>query len=148
MSIIKIAIEVLDYNSIVDFFLSTIQDFPDLKKRCYLEERAMKLSKYAEFVTCRTHLGKMVGMIAFYRNRPPLCYITHVSVLVGYRGNGLFERMCTYLVDTIDINQYQLMELEVKKNNVSAIGCYRKCGFEFLDKERGESLYMVKWLKK
>lgn len=144
---VKIAIESLDYESVVDFFLSTVQDFPDFKSSRYLEDRAMKLSEFAEFVTCRTFSGKMVGMIAFYRNRPPLCYITHVSVLARYKGYGMFGKMCDYLTNAINAaNRYQLIKLEVRKDNQSAIECYRRFGFEFVNNDSGKSVYMVKWL--
>jgi hypothetical protein len=74
--------ERLDLKDVLDFFVLTTNDFPDFKEYNFLENRAKKISDLADFVTCRTLTGKLIGMIAFYMNRPPLCYITHVSLLV------------------------------------------------------------------
>lgn len=89
--------ERLDLKDVLDFFVLTTNDFPDFKEYNFLENRAKKISDLADFVTCRTLTGKLIGMIAFYMNRPPLCYITHVSLLDGYKGLGLFKRMYVFL---------------------------------------------------
>ena len=142
----NIGIEFLDYESVFNFFLLTSSDFPDFQDPLFLKERAMKLSKFAEFVTCRTAVGEKVGMIAFYRNNPPLCYISHFSVLESYKGLGLFRQMYFLLEQVVCATGYSLIKLEVSRDNVLAINCYRSCGFEFVDNGLSKSLYMEKLL--
>ena len=83
--------ERLDLKDVLDFFVLTTNDFPDFKEYNFLENRAKKISDLADFVTCRTLTGKLIGMIAFYMNRPPLCYITHVSLLAYIIHSGFIS---------------------------------------------------------
>ena len=131
MNRIIIKMERLDLKDVLDFFILTTNDFPDFNDDHFLESRAKKISNLADFITCRTLSGNLIGMIAFYMNRPPLCYISHVSLLGGYKGQGL-------------LNGYTLMKLEVLKSNISAINSYCNCGFKIIDNDSSERFFMVK----
>ena len=120
--------ERLDLKDVLDFFVLTTNDFPDFKEYNFLENRAKKISDLADFVTCRTLTGKLIGMIAFYMNRPPLCYITHVSLL---------ERR-------VSLNGCMLVKLEVLKNNIYAIKSYCNCGFKIVDNDSDKRFFMIK----
>lgn len=136
--------ERLDLKKVLDFFVLTINDFPDFKVDHFLENRAKKISDLADFVTCRTLTGELIGMIAFYMNRPPLCYITHVSLLDGYKGLGLFKRMYIFLERRVSLNGCMLVKLEVSKDNISAINSYCNCGFKIVDNFSGDRFFMLK----
>ena len=137
MNRIIIKMERLDLKDVLDFFILTTPDFNDDH---FLESRAKKISNLADFITCRTLSGNLIGMIAFYMNRPPLCYITHVSLLGGYKGQGLFKEMYDFLERKVSLNGYTLMKLEVLKSNISAINC----GFKIIDNDSSERFFMVK----
>ena len=136
--------ERLDLKDVLDFFVLTTNDLPDFKEYNFLENRAKKISDLADFVTCRTLTGKLIGMIAFYMNRPPLCYITHVSLLDGYKGLGLFKRMYVFLERRVSLNGCMLVKLEVLKNNIYAIKSYCNCGFKIVDNDSDKRFFMIK----
>ncbi|MBC5632684.1 GNAT family N-acetyltransferase [Parabacteroides hominis] len=144
MNRIIIKMERLDLKDVLDFFILTTNDFPDFNDDHFLESRAKKISNLADFITCRTLSGNLIGMIAFYMNRPPLCYITHVSLLGGYKGQGLFKEMYDFLERKVSLNGYTLMKLEVLKSNISAINSYCNCGFKIIDNDSSERFFMVK----
>lgn len=141
-----IKIERLDLKDVLDFFILTTNDFPDFNDDHFVESRAKKVSNLADFVTCRTLTGNLIGMIAFYMNRPPLCYITHVSLLNGYKGQGLFREMYNFLEEKISLNGYTLVKLEVLKKNISAINSYCNCGFKIVNNDSDKSFFMTKEL--
>lgn len=141
-----IKIERLNLKDVLDFFILTANDFPDFNDDHFLENRAKKMSDLADFVTCRTLTGNLIGMIAFYINRPPLCYITHVSLLNGYKGRGLFRMMYNFLERKISLNGYTLVKLEVLKSNSIAINSYCNCGFKIVDNDADERFFMAKEL--
>jgi len=141
-----IKIERLDLEDVLDFLVLTVKDFPDFNDDYFLKNRAKKISDLADFVTCRTLTGNLVGMIAYYMNRPPLCYITHVSLLNGYKGQGLFRKMYDFLEQKALLNGYTLVKLEVLKNNICAINSYCNCGFKIVNNDSDKRFFMVKEL--
>lgn len=145
---IIIRIERLTYNEVLNFLLITYEDFPDLKDRSIIEDRAQKLSSFASFITCRTDDGSILGMIAFYANCPPLCYITHVSVMKFARHLGLFKRMFNKLKIETENRNFTMMRLEVQKDNMIAQICYQNSGFNIIHKESNNSVIMEKNLIK
>ena len=68
MNRIIIKMERLDLKDVLDFFILTTNDFPDFNDDHFLESRAKKISNLADFITCRTLSGNLIGMIAFYMN--------------------------------------------------------------------------------
>ena len=77
---------------VIDFFNKTISDFPSFREEEFRIKYARKLSSNASFVVMRNIKGGIVAMIAAYINKPPLCYISHVSVLDEYKRNSLFNQ--------------------------------------------------------
>ena len=65
----------------------------------------------------------IIAMIAAYINNPPLCYISHVSVLDEYKRNSLFSQMLTFLENVAKHDNCTFIKLEVKENN----GIKRQC---------------------
>ena len=88
----------------------------------------------------------IVAMVAAYLNNPPLCYISHVSVLDEYKRNGLFSRMLALLDKEAKQLNCSFIKLEVKENNAPAIAAYKKNGFEFECMASDDTVYMKKIL--
>lgn len=116
---------------VIEFFNKTISDFSSFREEDFKNNYARKLSSNASFVVIRDMNGNIVAMIAAYLNNPPLCYISHVSVLDEYKRNGLFSRMLTLLEKEAMLLNCSIIKLEVKENNAPAIAAYKKNGFEF-----------------
>ena len=131
---------------IIDFFNRTISDFPSFREEEFRFKYARKLSSNASFVVMRNIKGDIVAMIAAYINNPPLCYISHVSVLDEYKRNGLFGKMLAFLENVAKQHNCSLIKLEVKKNNAPAIAAYKKNGFVIDCMASEESMYMQKLL--
>ena len=131
---------------VIEFFNKTISDFPSFREEEFKENYARKLSANASFVVLRDMNDNNVAMIAAYLNNPPLCYISHVSVLDEYKRNGLFSRMLALLEKKAKLLNCSFIKLEVKDNNAPAIAAYKKNGFEFECIASEDSVYMKKLL--
>ena len=131
---------------VIDFFNKTISDFPSFREEVFKETYARKLSANASFVVMRDMNDNIVAMIAAYLNNPPLCYISHVSVLEEYKRNGLFSRMLELLGKVARQENCSFIKLEVKEGNVPAIAAYKKNGFEVECMAADDSVYMKKLL--
>lgn len=107
-------------------FNKTISDFPSFREEEFRIKYARKLSANASFVVMRNIKGDIVAMIAAYINNPPLCYISHVSVLDEYKRNSLFSRMLASWEKVANHDNCSLIKLEVKENNAPAIAAYKK----------------------
>lgn len=116
---------------VIEFFNKTISDFSSFREKDFKNNYARKLSSNTSFVVIRDMNGNIATMIAAYLNNPPLCYISHVSVLDEYKRNGLFSRMLTLLEKEAMLLNCSIIKLEVKENNAPAIAAYKKSGFEF-----------------
>lgn len=139
-------IESLSEIEVIEFFSKTISDFPSFREEEFKEKYARKLSANASFVVMRDMNNNIAAMIAAYLNNPPLCYISHVSVLDEYKRNGLFSRMLVLLEKAAKQNNCSFIKLEVKENNTQAIAAYKKNGFEFERMASDDSVYMNKLL--
>lgn len=131
---------------VIEFFNKTISDFPSFREEEFRIKYARKLSTNASFVVMRNIKGDIVAMIAAYINKPPLCYISHVSVLDEYKRNSLFSRMLAFLEKVAKHNNCSLIKLEVKENNAPAIAAYNKNGFVVDGIASDNSVYMKKHL--
>lgn len=131
---------------VIEFFNKTISDFPSFREGEFKTNYARKLSSNASFVVMRDMNDNIVAMVAAYLNNPPLCYISHVSVLDEYKRNGLFSRMLALLEKKAKQDNCSFIELEVKENNAPAIAAYKKNGFEFECMASDDSVYMKKIL--
>ena len=131
---------------VIEFFNKTISDFPSFREGEFKDNYARKLSSKALFVVMRDMNANIVAMIAAYLNNPPLCYISHVSVLDDYKRNSLFSRMLALLEKEAKQLNCSFIKLEVKENNAPAIAAYKKNGFEFECIASQDSVYMKKLL--
>lgn len=131
---------------VIEFFNKTISDFPSFREGEFKDNYARKLSSKASFIVMRDMNANIVAMIAAYLNNPPLCYISHVSVLDEYKRNSLFSRMLALLEKEAKLLNCSFIKLEVKDNNAPAIAAYKKNGFEFECIASEDSVYMKKLL--
>lgn len=141
----NIAIEQLEIDELRSFLREQADDaFPDLKDEQRLNMLAEKWSKNSEFCVCRNAEGSLMGMIAFYANRPEgaVAYIPHVYVNRECRGKGVFATMLHSIQEYVKDKGYRFIRLEVQKNNKKAQSAYLHCGFLFFEEATGNSLFM------
>ena len=127
-----INIEHLQLDELKSFLrIQADEAFPDLKDEQRLAMLAEKWHKYAEFCTSRDESDQLVGMIAFYANRPQsgVAYITHVFIDQHFRRRGIFGRLFRKLKDYVGKKGYAVVRLEVNKANSIAIASYLRQGF-------------------
>lgn len=107
-------------------YLQKVGVFPNPR---VLQERIKKLSSKATFVVMRLSDSTPIGIIAYYMNTKPLCYITHVSVLQNYRRQGIFSELFHRLEQEVIASGFSTIQLEVLKQNEVAIMSYQRMGF-------------------
>lgn len=75
--------------------------------------------------------GKLVGLVAVYCNDQDkrISYITSVSVLKEWVGNGIATRLLSQCVDYAKELRMRRISLEVARDNAPAIKLYEKNGF-------------------
>jgi ribosomal protein S18 acetylase RimI-like enzyme len=74
---------------------------------------------------------KLVGLVAAYCNDQEKCiaYITSVSVLREWTGNGIAARLLKQCIEYAAASGMRQISLEVASDNMPAIGLYEKSGF-------------------
>lgn len=104
---------------------------PDVDVAGYIE----KLKLHAEFVKKYSD-GNLSGFIAFYCNDPArkAAFITLVLLDDKYRGKGIASELLKDVLAVCDERGFQSCELEVEKDNLSAIKLYEKHGFSIYEK--------------
>ncbi|SFC56844.1 Acetyltransferase (GNAT) domain-containing protein [Alkalibacterium subtropicum] len=119
-----------------------------------LSEKARGLKDYAEKLVNNavTYAAikdcEVVGFISFYLGdeKQAYAYITLLAVVPEYQGRknaqALFDR-CIEKIREVKINT---VELEVEKNNVSAISFYKKNDFKIIEETSDNNFYMQKQL--
>lgn len=127
------SIQILSRNiakeELVRYFNKTKNDFTTFNDSSFVEEYANKLSDNASFVVCHNSTNQIIGVIAAYMNRPPICYISHVCVIDGYKRLGLYTKMMYKLEKDALENKCNKLCLEVRKDNTRAMNAYLKTGF-------------------
>lgn len=75
--------------------------------------------------------GELVGLVAVYCNETanPLAYITSVSVLSQWGGQGIASRLIKCCIDHVSKLGFVQIELEVDERNQAATHLYQKHGF-------------------
>lgn len=129
------------------FFVRTAADFGVFSDEAARRAFALKLSANARFVVCRDESGSIVAMVAAYVNRPPLCYVSHVSVAEEYKGRGLLGRMLRCLETEARASGCRYVRLEVALHNRRARCAYSRYGFRDDGEATDHSVYMRKDLK-
>jgi len=107
------------------------KDFvPPLSARVEIKGYAKKIvSKATRFEAWRG--GTLVGLVAAYCNDQEnhIAYITSVSVLRGWTGNGIAVRLMILCVEYAKACDMRQISLEGASDNVPAIKLYEKSGF-------------------
>ena len=112
-----------------------------LKTRKEYLELLDKLSEYA-YVVC-AYREKILGYIAFYANNPDKAYISLIAINPQYQNQSIGSHLITYCEDIVKSKKIPQIQLEVKKDNKSAILFYQKNGFQ-REKEKDEKSYYMK----
>ena len=103
---------------------------PRLDKRVIIQDYAGKIHELA--VTFEAWLDHtLVGLVAAYFNDmiTKTGYITDVSVMKDYMGRGIASELMKMCIGYAKETDFRRIQLEVYKDNSSAIHLYRKFGF-------------------
>lgn len=141
----KYTIEHLSYEELSAFLKEQAEDaFPDLRDEHRLNMLAEKWSTNAEICTCRDEGNILIGMIAFYANRPDdlIAYISHVYVCDKYRGQKIFTSMLNLVEAYVKEKGFHFFRLEVNCCNENAKKAYFNYGFSIVGKASDDSYYM------
>ena len=128
---------------VVEHLKACNQSFiPALSSRCEINKYAHKLLANSTFFEAWDK-QLLIGLIAIYCNRATnrSAYISNVSVLPKFQGNGIGTRLllnCTQYTKRLG---YRFIDLNVDQGNSSAISLYVKHGFK-LSQVQGSSALM------
>lgn len=141
----RISIEQLSLEELQSFLREQAEDsFPDLKDAERLKGLSEKWNSHAEFCICRNDEGLMIGMIAFYANRPDreVVYFPHVYVRSECRGQKIMTSMLYVIERYVKERGFKSMCLEVNKSNSIAQIAYTKYGFSYCGEASDNSIYL------
>lgn len=116
---------------IAEHLLRCDSDFePALSSRVDINEYAKKIENKATRFEAWSD-STLVGMVAAYCNdrEKRLAYITSVSVLRQWAGNGIATRLISRCAEHALASGMRQVNLEVARNNSRVIKLYEKCGF-------------------
>lgn len=107
---------------------------PPLSGRVNLDLFSKKINKYAR-QSWIFDGDEIVGFMACYVNDPEneTAYITTISIVKKYKGQGLGKMLLNDCVDFAKNNGFNKVKLEVSKINTAAILFYEKQGFAIVD---------------
>ena len=140
-----ISIERLQFPELLACLREQADDaFPSLKDKQRVNLLADKWHQNAEFCTCRDDRGQLVGMIAFYANRPEggEVYIPHVYVCREHRGKGVFSELFHAVLKYVTCKGFEAIRLEVQNNNLTAKKAYLRQGFHIEGSSSDNSVFM------
>lgn len=124
----KIVITKMGCNEIYSHLSSQTCDFP--YSPVFAEQYAKKLSENAEFLTACSDDATLCGLIAYYANRIPTAYISHLWVDANFRRRGLCGEMMGLLHTMLANRGFNKVLIEVRKDNDPAIKAYAKNGYK------------------
>ena len=103
---------------------------PALSSRVDINEYAKKIGSKATIFEAWSG-GTLVGLVAAYCNdrEKRLAYITNVSVLRQWAGNGIATRLIGLCAEHALASGMRQVKLEVARDDSRAIKLYEKCGF-------------------
>lgn len=92
---------------------------------------------------------KLIGFIIVAKTSNKTVRIPMIAVRKGYRRNGIGSALINKLFEKLILQNFQLIDLEVKTNNKPAIKFYKKHGFKISEKisnfyQTGEDAYIMK----
>jgi ribosomal-protein-alanine N-acetyltransferase len=104
---------------------------PPLHEKVNIEAYAEKIVRLA--VSFEAWDGDtLIGLVAAYLNDPSGQggFITHVSVLPGYNGQGIGGALLERCIALGRLEGFRTLELEVNRGSLPAVLLYQKFGFE------------------
>jgi ribosomal protein S18 acetylase RimI-like enzyme len=103
---------------------------PPLSERVDIDDYSYKIANKAERFEVWID-GDLIGLVAAYCNdsEGDLAFITSVSVLMGWQGQGLASRLVAHCIDHVRGLGFARIELEVNELNRAALSLYEKHGF-------------------
>jgi ribosomal protein S18 acetylase RimI-like enzyme len=116
---------------IAEHLLHCDVDFiPPLSGRVEINDYAQKIAGKATRIEAWLG-GTLVGLVAVYCNdqEDHIAYITSVSVLPAWTGNGIATRLINQCVEHAKASGMRRISLEVSGDNARAIKLYEKSGF-------------------
>ena len=134
-----ISIQKLSYDQLLTNMKESIESFPKFKDEFFLGEYSKRLFCNAEFCVAQVD-NNIVGIVAFYDNRVPVAYISHIHVCSQYRKNGIGRKMLDVVRDYVKAKGFSKIQLEVRINNTTACGFYNSYGFIVLEKRIEKNL--------
>ena len=109
---------------------------PILTSLIDIKAYAIKWSQFADWILCRRG-EEIIGYIVFYENiESGICFITSICVSDSYRHYGVASGMLRFLIDSVS-SSIKKINIECRKNNVSAIEFYKKVNFEVMAEKVG-----------
>lgn len=111
------------------------QDFsPPLSERQDITAYAQRIFTQAERFEC-WDAGQLIGLVAIYCNDPQkrLAFITNVSVLAHYRGQGIADALLQAAIAHAQKQEIFEIALEVDLRAAAAQALYKKHGFSLAD---------------
>jgi ribosomal protein S18 acetylase RimI-like enzyme len=116
------------------------QFVPKLSSKIDIKEYAEKL--YQRAILFEAYHNELIGLVAAYNNTVDnFLFITNVSVLFDYLGNGIAKKLLNRAIQFAMDNKIPILKLEVNKKNEAAISLYDHLGFEY-ELENEESLFL------
>ena len=103
---------------------------PPLSERVDIDDYSFQIADRAERFEVWLD-GDLIGLVAAYCNDGDgkLAFITSVSVLMGWQGQGLASRLVAHCIDHVRRLGFARIELEVNDRNRAAFRLYEKHGF-------------------
>ena len=108
---------------------SSVCDFHSMEDKQFRSAYAEKLSKNAFFLVGRDSEGKIGCMTAFYANKAPTIFLTHVHTFDDYKRKGYCYKMLERIFQKYKDSSFNSIKLEVYKHNDNAVSAYSKFGF-------------------
>lgn len=109
---------------------------PPLSSRVAIDAYAQKLAAHAERVELWTD-GVLVGLAAFYANRPPDAFLSSISVLPAFQQRHLARQMLAECIARARGLNFTSMTLEVSSDHTAALALYRAQGFTIMETATG-----------
>lgn len=94
-----------------------------------------KLCALATMVLVHTADENLIGLCACYMNdfQTKTAYITHIAISSEYRGRGYGKELLEKTIAIAQEQGFQKLNLEVMKDNLSALALYRSHDFTIIE---------------
>ncbi len=135
-----------------------ITEIAELEKECFSSpwsEEGLKselTNEFARFFVAVSD-GKIAGYIGSH-NVLGEVYVTNVAVFEKFRRKGIAQKLIEALLETSKNENAELVTLEVRKSNISAISLYEKMNFisvgerkDFYEKPKENAILMTYYIK-